>query len=532
MEELPMSSPDQVHIAIADLPRVVGEQQRQIAALSQALAAAQATSRRRASRFGRLGVGSIAAICLALLMGTAALAAIPGAGGVITGCYSKKDGKLRVIDAQAGKKCAKGEVALSWNQAGPQGLAGPAGPQGPAGPSGTPGRQGPQGLPGVPGPPGLAGAKGDTGAPGPKGDKGLSWRDEWLPDTIYQPGDAVTSGGASFIATQTTSEQPGPRIELGVPWGILSLRGAQGPQGPQGPPAYQRTIIVSPRPTPADSGAALLAALAGIADASADKPYLLKIEPGVYDLGDSPLQMRPYVDIEGSGQGVTRLAGTGVPGAAGVVNGADNAELRQLSITVSTEPGRVGVGILNSAVSPRISDVMVRADGAGSIYGIQNWNGAAPRLERVTVRVAGAPIAVAVENLTSGKPTLVDVSLRAETVAGGKAYGLDVAGNADGTQPPTVVVYGGVIEAAGVPQALVFAGVHAANSAAVRLYNVHVVSDQAAVLLENRATVTAAVTHLDGGFITFAGSGGSTMLCTNSYDHAFTPLSKSCFPTQ
>ena len=120
-------------------------------------------------------------------------------------------GKCATERVQA-QTCTTKETQLTWNQ---------TGPQGPQGPIGTPGAAGPQGPQGVAGP------------------KGLNWRGEWLPETTYQVGDAVASGGASYIATQTTSEQPGPKIELGVPWGVLSLRGTQGPQGAPGISGYQ-----------------------------------------------------------------------------------------------------------------------------------------------------------------------------------------------------------------------------------------------------------------------------------------------------
>jgi hypothetical protein len=81
-----------------------------------------------------IGVG---AACFAILAGGAAYAAIPGGGGVITGCYSKKNGSLRVIDAEAGAKCDNASVTLTWNQQGPAGPQGPAGAQGPPGPAGT-----------------------------------------------------------------------------------------------------------------------------------------------------------------------------------------------------------------------------------------------------------------------------------------------------------------------------------------------------------------------------------------------------------
>src|SRR5438067_256507 len=55
---------------------------------------------------------------LALVGAGIAYAAIPDSSGVIHGCYSTKNGALRVIDSSA--KCANGEVALNWNQQGPK----------------------------------------------------------------------------------------------------------------------------------------------------------------------------------------------------------------------------------------------------------------------------------------------------------------------------------------------------------------------------------------------------------------------------
>jgi hypothetical protein len=49
---------------------------------------------------------------------------------VIHACYnasSNPSGSLRVIDAEAGAKCAKNEKPLDFNQTGPQGPQGPAG---------------------------------------------------------------------------------------------------------------------------------------------------------------------------------------------------------------------------------------------------------------------------------------------------------------------------------------------------------------------------------------------------------------------
>lgn len=70
-----------------------------------------------------------AALVAALVLsaaGGAAVASIPSSDGLISGCYSTKDGALRVIDA-ASQSCGKNEVAISWNRTGPAGPPGPSG---------------------------------------------------------------------------------------------------------------------------------------------------------------------------------------------------------------------------------------------------------------------------------------------------------------------------------------------------------------------------------------------------------------------
>lgn len=75
-----------------------------------------------------------------------AVASIPDSStGLISGCYSTRNGALRIIDLQAGRRCNTGESLLHWNQQGPQGPPGLQGLQGPEGPLGE---QGLQGLPG------------------------------------------------------------------------------------------------------------------------------------------------------------------------------------------------------------------------------------------------------------------------------------------------------------------------------------------------------------------------------------------------
>ena len=67
-----------------------------------------------------------AAFALTVVAG-AAFATIPGSDGVVSGCYEKRTGNLRVIDAEAGRKCLSVETPISWNQRGERGATGDAG---------------------------------------------------------------------------------------------------------------------------------------------------------------------------------------------------------------------------------------------------------------------------------------------------------------------------------------------------------------------------------------------------------------------
>ena len=86
-------------------------------------------------------------------------------------------------------------------------------------------------------------------------------------------------------------------------------------------------MTVSPVGDAAVSGTALLDALASISTATAIDPCLLKIQPGIYDLGPSTLQMKSFVDVEGSGQNITTIKADNT-----VIETENNTEIRQLTV--------------------------------------------------------------------------------------------------------------------------------------------------------------------------------------------------------
>jgi len=82
----------------------------------------------------------VTAIVTALVIGTGTIAvglAIPSADGRIFGCYSAKDGALRLVPE--GEACDKSELSIFWNQTGPPGPKGDTGAQGPKGDTGPAG---------------------------------------------------------------------------------------------------------------------------------------------------------------------------------------------------------------------------------------------------------------------------------------------------------------------------------------------------------------------------------------------------------
>jgi hypothetical protein len=62
--------------------------------------------------------------------GGIAVAAIPSSDGTITACMAKPGGTIRLIDAEVGQTCKKGEQLLTWNQQGQSGQDGADGVSG------------------------------------------------------------------------------------------------------------------------------------------------------------------------------------------------------------------------------------------------------------------------------------------------------------------------------------------------------------------------------------------------------------------
>jgi type VI secretion system secreted protein Hcp len=93
-------------------------------------------------KLGRGSIAIVAGTAVVLAVAGVAVASIPNADNVISGCYNTGSGALRVIDTSS-SQCSSKETAISWNQQGAPGTPGQPGT------AGAPGAAGPQGNPGV-----------------------------------------------------------------------------------------------------------------------------------------------------------------------------------------------------------------------------------------------------------------------------------------------------------------------------------------------------------------------------------------------
>jgi hypothetical protein len=78
----------------------------------------------------RVSTGIAGLFIGAVVAGGVSVASIPSSSGTLSACMNKKNGQIRMIDAEAGKKCGAGQKLLTWNRQGPAGKRGPAGEDG------------------------------------------------------------------------------------------------------------------------------------------------------------------------------------------------------------------------------------------------------------------------------------------------------------------------------------------------------------------------------------------------------------------
>jgi len=344
---------------------------------------------------------------------------------------------------------------------------------------------------------------------------------------------------------------------------------------------YISTVVVSPAATETDSGTALRDAIDGIIDASEDTPYLVKIEPGIYDIGTSALQMKPHVDVEGSGETVTKILGTVTGNTTGVVVSATDMELRSLTIENDSQ-GEYAIAIYNASGSPKLTYVtafiktaMVVISGDKMIlnapppgttyrYGIYN-NTVSANLRNVTVNIGGKDYAYGIYNLNCGNSlnmNIVSINVSfssycygiynnnssprisgASSSAGPGNYCYGIY-NVNSSAPSIFNViseagncsyaYGVYNSSSGPTLTNIIARAHTGSSASYGMYN----SGSANTIKADRSSFSGATNSInnDPDFTLYIGASkvdgpvdaDGTWHCTQSYDGNYTAVAANC----
>jgi hypothetical protein len=310
------------------------------------------------------------------------------------------------------------------------------------------------------------------------------------------------------------------------------------PVGRNAPGGYTHTFIISPDADPVQAGRVLRQTVAAITDASATNPYLIKIEPGVYDLEGNSLFMVPYVDVEGSGEGVTTITAA-IGSGSGAVVGANNTELRQLTVKNTGEAGQQVVAIFSQSASIRLNQVTAIASGGAENYGVHTSNGTVG-MRYVTATATGGAQSFGVINFNSVM-TVTNSALTGSDAA--VNYGLvSTAGGAMRMNSSTVTATGGTI-AIGVR---IYNGTHTladmtisatGGAQSTGIYNGQKSSLPTVNLLQSRVTGTTNSIFSIGGAIKagasqLTGPAGTfdigTIACVMSFDGSYNPLGAGC----
>ncbi len=155
--------------------------------------------------------------------------------------------------------------------------------------------------------------------------------------------------------------------------------------------------------------------IASMGAASETNRYMIKLDAGVYDLGNNCLTMQPYVDIEGSGENITTITSTHSSNtrdaSSATVVGAENTEIRML--TVENEGGsNIAIAIYNYEVSPKIMNVTATVSGGTNNYGVANHSASSPAMTNVIVTASGGSNNRAIYNFSSS-PTMIHITATA-----------------------------------------------------------------------------------------------------------------------
>ena len=299
---------------------------------------------------------------------------------------------------------------------------------------------------------------------------------------------------------------------------------------------------------------------------SATNPCLLKTMPGVYDIGTNSLQMQAYVDIEGSGENVTKIRGNVAGITSGLVKGVSNAELRDITVE-NSGAGVTKVAIFNLSASPKMMNVTAIASGGtnnyavindtssspvmtnftatgsggtNANYGIYNDTTSSPTIKNSVITGSGGTSTTGIYNFSNSSPTMTNVMV---TASGGTTENYGVANDSSSSSAMTdvTVIASGGIDTYGVfnySSSPTMTNVTVTASGGTFSYGVYNLFSSSTVKIDHSVikgttntiyndsgnTIRVGNTRLDGGAVNNSG----TLTCAGVYDENYTFYASTC----
>jgi pectin methylesterase-like acyl-CoA thioesterase len=294
---------------------------------------------------------------------------------------------------------------------------------------------------------------------------------------------------------------------------------------PNGPTGYSNVLVVA---RAGGDFTTIRAALNSIIDNSSTNRYLVWVAPGTYR---ERVTMKEWVDIEGAGEGLTKITSSGSALAStGTVVGASNAELRFLTVENVSGANAYSIAIYNYAASPSLLHVTATASDGADSYGLYNHN-SSPRMTDVTatafrgtsthavfngssspsmtnvkaIASGGSANNIGVENYSSAP----DMTNLTATASGGAGYTFGVYNYASSPRIAT-----STISASGTGNVY---GVYALNGGTVTVDNSKVTSSTNTILTGGGTTTLVGASQLSGGPVYNIG----TITCSASFDENY-----------
>jgi hypothetical protein len=228
--------------------------------------------------------------------------------------------------------------------------------------------------------------------------------------------------------------------------GAAGIDGVQGLRGVPGVDAESPARVIWVADDETGDYALLSTALDAITDASFAKPYLIKIAPGTY-IEKSTVVLKNFVDVEGSGQGITTITcacaddnaadaatlsadrvvgeirhltinntGTDVDSVGVHTTYVTNGSFSMFHVTATATGSNFNTGVYNDFYSsPSMNNVTATATGDDSNWGVYNVFYSSPSMNNVTATAAGGSSNTGVYNGNHSQPTIRNSSITGST---------------------------------------------------------------------------------------------------------------------